>query len=114
MLAGVLSGIICGLGLGGGTILIPILDIFFGIDQHISQGVNLLSFLLVATFAIFIHLRQGFIVKKGLFFVIIPAILFAILGAFLAINIPSKTLKTLFAVFLCAISIIEFVKLSKK
>ncbi|MGB9679340.1 MAG: sulfite exporter TauE/SafE family protein, partial [Thermoanaerobacteraceae bacterium] len=41
---GILSGIIGGMGLGGGTILIPALTIFAGIEQHLAQSINLLSF----------------------------------------------------------------------
>lgn len=39
---GVISGIVSGTGMGGGTILIFLLTCFFcGIEQHIAQATNL-------------------------------------------------------------------------
>lgn len=44
-LIGLFSGIVGGMGIGGGTILIPALTIFIGTEQHIAQSVNLFFFL---------------------------------------------------------------------
>ena len=33
LLAGFLSGVLGGMGMGGGTVLIPALTIFFGVEQ---------------------------------------------------------------------------------
>ncbi|AEF17473.1 protein of unknown function DUF81 [Thermoanaerobacterium xylanolyticum LX-11] len=55
---GFLSGIIGGMGIGGGTILIPSLTIFANIEQHMAQSVNLLSFIPTATIALLYHLKQ--------------------------------------------------------
>ena len=38
ILAGVCGGIIGGMGMGGGTLLIPILTLFLGIDQRSAQA----------------------------------------------------------------------------
>lgn len=38
---GIISGTVSGTGMGGGTILILILSVFMGIDQHIAQATNL-------------------------------------------------------------------------
>ena len=35
-LTGTISGIVSGTGMGGGTILILILSVFMGIDQHVA------------------------------------------------------------------------------
>ena len=45
VLAGIVSGVIAGMGMGGGTLLIPILTIFFALSQTLAQGINLFSFL---------------------------------------------------------------------
>lgn len=50
ILFGLFSGILGGLGMGGGTLLIPLLTIFMGLDQKLSQGINLLSFLIMSIF----------------------------------------------------------------
>ena len=41
---GFLSGIISGMGIGGGAILIPALTLFYGIEQKLAQGINLVYF----------------------------------------------------------------------
>ena len=40
ILTGFISGIVSGTGMGGGTILILILSLFMGVDQHIAQATN--------------------------------------------------------------------------
>ena len=50
---GFLSGIISGLGIGGGVILIPLLAIFTSLSQHQAQGINLAYFLPTAVAAPF-------------------------------------------------------------
>ena len=114
ILAGFLSGIFGGLGMGGGTLLIPILTIFLGFDQKLSQGLNLLSFLVMAIFSIYIHYRNGYIVTKHLGWIISFGVISSILGAVLMSFLPSRILKMIFGVFLCCLAIVEFVKVFKK
>lgn len=114
IIAGFASGIFGGMGMGGGTLLIPILTIFLGFDQKLSQGINLMAFLVMAIFSIFIHYRNGFIVTKNLFFIIISGVVFSVLGSVLMSFLPSKILKIIFGVFLCILAVVEFVKVFKK
>ena len=114
MLAGFLSGIFGGLCMGGGTLLIPILTIFLGFDQKLSQGLNLLSFLVMAIFSIYIHYRNGYIVTKNLFWIIFFGVIFSVLGAVLMSFLPSKILKMIFGGFLCCLAVVEFIKVFKK
>lgn len=114
ILAGIVSGIFGGLGMGGGTLLIPILTIFLNFDQKLSQGINLLSFLVMALFSIYIHYRNGYIVTKNIFWIIFSGVIFAIIGAFTMSYLPSKVLKIAFGAFLCVLSIVEFIKVFKK
>ena len=58
---GFLSGIIGGMGMGGGTILIPALILFAHIDPKIAQSVNLLSSIPMTIFALIIHIKILFI-----------------------------------------------------
>ncbi len=114
VLAGIISGVFGGLGMGGGTLLIPILTIFLNFDQKLSQGINLLSFLVMALFSMFIHYKNGFIVTKYIGYIIISGIIFSVVGAFCMTILPSKVLKIVFGVFLCVLAIIEIVKVFKK
>ena len=42
VLIGLLSGIVSGTGMGGGTILIFLLSFVMGVEQHIAQATNLI------------------------------------------------------------------------
>ena len=44
MITGFVSGIVSGTGMGGGTILILVLSVFLGIEQHTAQATNLIFF----------------------------------------------------------------------
>lgn len=110
---GIVGGLLGGMGMGGGTLLIPLLTIFLGINQKLSQGYNLLSFLIMSVIAIFIHYKNKLIEKKVIIPVVIPAIIFSIFGALLANYISNDSLKTLFGIFLIVLSIFEIIKVFK-
>ena len=114
VLAGLASGIFGGLGMGGGTLLIPVLTIFLVFDQKLAQGINLISFLVMAIFSMIIHYKNGYIKIKNIYYIIIPGVLFSILGGYLMSAISSKVLKIIFGVFLIILGISEFVKVFKK
>lgn len=111
---GVISGIFGGLGMGGGTLLIPLLTIFLGFDQKLSQGINLVSFVVMAIFALLIHYKNGYIQTRGIIYIIISGVIFSVLGALLAGFLPSDYLRMAFGVFLCLLSIVQVIKVIKK
>ena len=113
-LAGACGGLLGGMGMGGGTFLIPILAIFFGFQQKICQELNLISFLIMAIISLIIHHKNGYICTKNIIPIVIFGILFSILGAFLAGFVSNKLLKISFGVFLCVLAVVEFVKVVKK
>lgn len=113
VLFGFLGGIFGGLGMGGGTLLIPLLSIFLSLDQKLSQGINLLSFLVMAIFSLAIHYKNGYVKSKGIWIIILSGILFSIGGSLLAGYLPSGILRIAFGVFLCLLSIVEFIKTFK-
>ncbi len=112
-LFGFIAGIFGGLGMGGGTLLIPLLTIFLNLDQKLAQGINLISFLLMAVFSLFIHYKNGYIKTKGIFYIIFSGIIFSFLGAYTVGFLPSKILRKSFGIFLCLLAIFEFYKLFK-
>ena len=103
VLFGFLAGIFGGLGMGGGTLLIPLLTIFCSLDQKLSQGINLVSFLVMALFALIVHYKNGYVKTKGIFYIILSGIIFSALGSLLAGILPSKILRMAFGVFLCVL-----------
>ncbi len=113
LLFGFIAGVFGGLGMGGGTLLIPLLSIFLGLDQKMCQGINLLSFLIMAIFSLIIHYRNGFVKTRGIIYIILSGIVFSILGSSLVTILPSKLLRICFGFFLCLLAIIEFFKIFK-
>jgi uncharacterized membrane protein YfcA len=113
-LIGLISGIISGMGIGGGAILIPALVIFVNPDQHVVQSVNLIFFIPTAVIALIVHIRN----KRIDFKVAIPIIVFGLLGAYvgsrLAITLPGPVLKKYFGVFLLILGIYEMLRRDKR
>lgn len=105
---GLISGVLGGLGMGGGTLLIPLLTIFLNFDQKLSQGLNLLSFLFMAIFSLTIHFKNGFVKMQNIHLIILSGVFFSILGALLAGYIPSNILRISFGVFLILLSLKQF------
>lgn len=86
VLIGVVSGIIGGLGMGGGTILILFLSVFLDIEQHIAQSTNIIFFVPTAIAAIAVNLKNKNINLK----IAVPICLWGILGAFIGACISMK------------------------
>ena len=107
---GFFAGIIGGMGMGGGTVLIPALILFAHVDPKIAQSINLLSSIPMTIFALIIHIRN----KNVVFSLVIPIALFGVLGAicgsFVANYISSQILKKVFGAFLLIIGILEIKK----
>ena len=83
LLAGFFSGMLGGMGMGGGTILIPALTILFGVEQHIAQATNLIAFLPMAAFSLRVHKDKGNLKTQGVWWIVVPAVLRKLFGAFL-------------------------------
>lgn len=113
-LLGLIAGAIGGMGIGGGTILIPSLIFLTDLNQQTIQSINLISFIPVAIVALFIHFRNRNILLK----LSSPLILFGIFGSFvgskLALTIPSDLLRKWFGIFLLIIGIYEVFFKAKK
>ena len=105
ILAGLAGGALGGMGMGGGTILIPILTIFLGINQHMAQGVNLLVFIPMGIIAIIIHAKNKLLDAKAFVLIILPAIAVAICSSVLASGIEQDSLKFYFGIFLVLVGL---------
>jgi len=107
---GFLSGIISGMGIGGGTILIPSLVIFYNIQQQKAQGVNLAVFLPISIIALITHYKKGNLDFSFAKLIIIGGIVGAVIGSFLALQIDPLKLKKYFGFFLLVVGAIELFK----
>ena len=107
-LSGIAGGLLGGMGMGGGTLLIPILTLLCGVPQGVAQGVNLLSFLPMSLIALTVHAKGGRLEKRGLIWIAAPALVFSGLLAFAAAYLPSSALRKGFGVFLILLSVFPF------
>ncbi len=108
VLAGAAAGVLGGMGMGGGTLLIPLLTIFFGVEQKQAQAVNLAAFVPMAIVSLIIHFKNGLVEKKGLLWIIIPAALLSAGGSLLASATDGKVLQRIFGGFLLLLSVFQF------
>ena len=111
---GILAGVFGGMGLGGGTVLIPLLTIFLSINQKLAQGYNLLTFLIMAVVAIIIHSKNKLIDLKSIIWIVVFGAVFCVGGALLTTVVDTKILKIIFAIFLILLSIWQFVSALKE
>ncbi len=112
--AGILGGVLGGMGMGGGTILIPLLTIFYNVNQHSAQAANLISFLPMATVSLIIHIKNKYVVFRDVLFIIIAGILTCVIGYHLAKSMQGDTLKRFFGGFLSLLSVFQFITALRK
>ncbi len=109
ILAGIVGGIIGGMGMGGGTLLIPILTIFLKVEQHTAQWINLVTFIPMSIVALIIHIKNRLVDKKFILIILIPALFSAAGASFLAVDAPSELLGRLFGGFLVLLGIVTII-----
>jgi uncharacterized membrane protein YfcA len=98
LMAGIVSGI---MGVGGAIIMVPAMVFFLGMTQHNAQGTSLAVLLFpVGVFAVLNYYKRGFVNFKFAFVLIIAFVIGSYFGSALAVNIPDKILKKIFAVLL--------------
>ena len=107
ILTGLISGIVSGTGMGGGTILILILSVFMGIDQHVAQATNLVFFIPTSITAIIVSIKEKLIDWNVGIWIASAGIIGAIIGAKISITMDVILLKKLFGGFLAVIAIYE-------
>lgn len=111
ILFGLIAGIITGLGMGGGTILILLLTMFLGLDQHVAQATNLICFIPTSIAAIYTNWKYKNIDFKLALIISIFGILGASIGATISGYINSSLLKKIFAVFILIIASYEMYRI---
>ena len=98
---GVLAGL---LGVGGGTILVPLLVLGQGVDQHTAQGISLLMIVPVGIVGVWSYAREGRLPSQTLPALLAGGAVGGLLGALLAHETEAPTLSRLFAVFLVVVA----------
>ena len=106
VLIGVLAGILSGLvGVGGGVVMVPLLVLLLGFNQHQAQGTSLAVLVVpVTAVAVYTYHKEGFIDWR---YVGIIAMFFVIGGYFgskIAVSLDQKMLKKVFGFILLLIA----------
>ncbi len=114
ILIGSISGIFSGIGMGGGTVLIFLLNIFEGLEQHVAQATNLIYFVPTAISAIIVNYREKNIDIKLAKMISIYGIIGAIIGAIISINTDVQKLRKIYGLFLAIIAVHEIYTLIKE
>ncbi len=114
LLLGFLGGIPAGMGMGGGTVTIPLLRLLGGVEQKVAQSANLFAFALMGVPALAEHKKSGLLVWKGVLTRALPAALVSLPGVFLAAYLPSRTLGRAFGIFLVCLAIYTMVQGAQK
>lgn len=114
LLIAVLSGVFAGMGMGGGTFLIPLITLLMNVGQNVAQCLNLLVFVPMAIITIIIYAKQKLIDFKNWWIVSIPACVVSTLGVLLAVNLSGKVLKIIFGGFIAIIGIVQIIVLIVK
>ena len=104
---GLLTGILSGFGIGGGSLLLLYLTLFEGAGQYQAGGINLLYFLPAGLLALPAHVRNGYVEKKALLPCISAGLLCAALCAWAATGLDTSLLRKLFGGFLILIGLRE-------
>lgn len=115
LLAGLFSGIIASMGMGGGAVLIIYLSVFTTTEQLTAQGINLLFFVPIGLISVIIYTVR----KKIKFKKIILLMIFGVIGSFIGIFITgvinSVWLTKGFGIFLIVLGLKEiFIKSKTK
>jgi uncharacterized membrane protein YfcA len=90
VLAGILSGV---MGVGGGVVLIPIMVLLVGMDQHSAQGISLAAIAVISFFGAFSHFRQKNVRNDIAMYVAPSALVYGLFGSFLADRIDANILR---------------------
>ena len=107
MIVGLVTGILSGFGIGGGSLLILYLTCIENTPQFSAAGINLLYFLFCAPAALVSHIKNRLIDKKTAIICTAAGIPSSVAAALAASYINTDLLRRIFGVFLIYIGIKE-------
>jgi uncharacterized membrane protein YfcA len=95
--AGVFSGLF---GVGGGTVIVPLLILWFGFGEREATGTSLTAIVLIAALAAAVHGLYGNVHPGKGAIVALPALAGVVAGTALQQRIPQRLVSGAFAVLL--------------
>jgi uncharacterized membrane protein YfcA len=100
--AGAFSGLF---GVGGGTIIVPLLVIWLGYGEREATGTSMAAIIVIAALAVVLQAVYGNVEPEKAALVGVPAIGGAIAGTALQQRLPERSISLLFAVLLAVVAV---------
>ncbi len=101
LVSGSVAGLIAGMmGVGGGIVMVPVLVLVLGFNQHLAQGTSLLVMVPAAGAGAWTHKRLGNVEARLLFWIVPGLFLGAFTGASVAHLLNEGLLRGVFAIVL--------------
>lgn len=111
LIIGIISGVIAGMGMGGGTLLIPMLTLLMSVDQNLAQGINLIVFVPMAIVVCVIYFINKLVDFKNFLLIVIPAVIVSVLGSLVSFSVDKNVLRLIFGLFILLLGLIQLVLL---
>ena len=105
LLAGLAGGVLGGMGLGGGTLLIPLLTVALGVPPRLAAWLNLVTFVPMSVVALVVHSRNGLVSLRSALLLLIPALAGAVVGSLFLRGIGGNIGRISFGWFLISLGV---------
>lgn len=103
---GIVVGVFSALfGVGGGVVMVPVLVLGFGFDQHLAQGTSLAVIVPAAVAGAAAHHRRGFLDVRSALLLAAGGVAGVLLGAEIALGTSADLLRDLFGGFLVLVGV---------
>ena len=109
-LAGFCGGFVGGMGMGGGTLLIPLLTLVLGFSQKQAQAVNLVAFLPMAAVALIIHAKKRRVCFREAIWFLPSGVIVGTLGALIMRSFSGRVLRKSFGAFLVLLALVSVIR----
>jgi uncharacterized protein len=110
---GLAAGLFSGLfGVGGGTIIVPLLILWFAYGTKEATGTSLLAIVLMALAAVAVQASYGNVHVRDGVLVGLPAVGGVLAGTWLQQRVPAAVVRLLFAIVLATTAVLLVVRAS--
>jgi uncharacterized membrane protein YfcA len=93
------------IGMGGGFLYVPTLTLVFGFDQKLAVGTSLAVMVFSSSAATLVYWRQKKVLITLAALLVLPAMVFSMLGSFVTLYFDARILVILFALVLILMSL---------
>lgn len=92
-------------GLGGGFLYVPTLTLVFGLDPRVAIGTSLAIMVFSSISASIWYYRQGVIVYRAFLLLLIPSVIFSIIGSYITTLFNVRIIIAFFCLILVLVSL---------